>query len=538
MKVRAKARDYFRANKLADAERLYLKILRRNIADVESLQILGTIAYRQKRVDVAEKYFNKALSIAPGNHELFYQLGCISEKKGDLQNACRQFERAIEIKAEFAEPRLALGNCKARIGLLGEAKELYESVVSIHPNHIVARNNLANVLASQGDIEHALPEWRKVLELQPAYHAAHSNYLLALNYLPGCSREEIFRQHTAWGRLVTSALSANSEHRNDPDPDRRIRVGYVSADFRQHSVSYFIESVLKHHNRNKYYVICYSNVVGADMVTRRLLGYADTVRMIENQADDTVFEWIKEDQTDLLIDLSGHTDGNRLPLFARKPAPVQLTYLGYPNTTGLQTIDYRLTDPIADPDESDQEFYTEELVRLQGGFLCYSPPQESPGVAALPMNKAGHPTFGVFNNVAKLTEDAVSVWSDILRSIEGSQLYFKNRAFSDKGTCDRYLELLIKDGITPDRVVFSGLTPEKIQYLESYNHVDIALDSFPYNGTTTTFDALWMGVPVVTLSGDRHAGRVGDAILSRVGLADLVARNKQDYIDIAVSAGG
>ena len=538
MNIRAKARNYFKKNNFADAQRLYLTLLKKDHQDIEALQLLGTIAFRQNRSRDAKKYFIKALSIKPCNHELLYQLGCVSEEVGDIEDACRRFEQAIEIKRDFIDPHLALGICKARQGYLSEAKELYRSLLAMHPNHVVARNNLANVLANQGDIEQALPEWRKVLELQPDYHAAHSNFLLALNYLPGSSRDEIFRQHVAWERSVTCSEPFDRVYRNDTDPDRRIRIAYVSADYRQHSVSYFIESVLKQHDRDRIYVICYSNVTRVDTVTQRLLGYADAVRVITNQDDHIVSEWISEDQIDLLIDLSGHTDGNRLPLFARKPAPVQLTYMGYPNTTGLQSIDYRLTDPVADPDESDQAFHTEELVRIQGGFLCYSPPQESPGVAGPPMMKTGLPTFGVFNNVAKLTEEAIGIWAAILRNIDGSRLFFKNRAFTDKGSCSRYKELLTRAGISHDRISFSGLTPDKNEYLESYNRVDIALDSFPYCGTTTTFDALWMGVPVVTLSGDRHASRVGDAILSRVGLSELVARSKQEYIDIAVSLAG
>lgn len=538
MSIRAKARDYFKGNNLADAQRLYLKILKKDDADIEALQLLGTIAFRQNRPKDAKKYFIKALSIRPYNHELLYQLGCVSENIGDLENACRQFERAIDIKAEFIEPRLVLGNCKSKQGLLGEAVELYRSILALHPDHVIARNNLANVLANQGDIEQALSEWRKVLEFQPVYHAAYSNYLLALNYLPGWSREEVFRQHVAWGSSVMRAASARSQYGNDPDPDRRIRVAYVSADFRQHSVSHFVESILKNHDKERVHVICYSNATKADTVTERLLGYADEVRPIGNRSDDTVLRWIGKDRVDLLIDLSGHTDGNRLPLFARKPAPVQLTYLGYPNTTGLQAIDYRLTDPVTDPDEVDQTFHTEKLVRLQGGFLCYSPPRESPDVAVLPMKRTGFPTLGIFNNVAKLTEETAGVFGSILRKVEGSRLFFKNRAFTDRETCSRYTELLRREGISPERVSFSGLTPDKKEYLESYNCVDMALDSFPYCGTTTTFDALWMGVPVVTLAGDRHAGRVGKAILSRVGLSGLVARSKQEYIAIAVSLAG
>lgn len=538
MNIRAKARNHFKKNNFADAQRLYLTLLKKDHRDIEALQLLGTIAFRQNRPEDAKKYFVKALSINPCNHELLYQLGCVSEEVGDIEDACRRFEQAIEIKRDFIDPRLALGNCMARQGHLTEAKELYRSLLAMHPNHIVARNNLANVLANQGDIEKALPEWMKVLELQPEYHAAYSNYLLALNYQPGWSREEVFRLHVMWGRSVIHAATANRVYGNDPDPGRRIRIAYVSADYRQHSVSYFIESVLKHHDRDRIYVICYSNVARADAVTQRLLGYADAVRVITNQQDHIVSEWIREDQVDLLIDLSGHTDGNRLPLFARKPAPVQLTYLGYPNTTGLQAIDYRLTDSVVDPNESDQAFHTEELVRIQGGFLCYSPPQESPEVVGPPMMKTGLPTFGVFNNVAKLTEEAIGIWAAILRNIDGSRLFFKNRAFADKGTCSRYKELLTRAGISQDRISFSGLTPDKNEYLQSYNRVDIGLDSFPYCGTTTTFDALWMGVPVVTLSGDRHASRVGDAILSRVGLSELVARSKQEYIDIAVSLAG
>ncbi len=537
-KHRMQARARFQNNQLEEAARLYEKVLARNRMDLEALQMLGTIADRQGKWQAAKGYFERGLKASARHHELWYQLGVVNEKLGERESACAHYEKSMQCKADFLEPVLALGNIRAHQGLLEEAKSLYLKVLSINAAHVIARNNLANVLANQGDSEAALEQWQQVLEKAPGYMAAQSNRLLALNYLPDWRNEDIFAAHRAWAQGAVQKLPRTRHSAVQPEPGKKIHVAYVSADFCQHSVAYFIESILKAHDRTAFRITCYSDVRRPDAVSERLQGYVDSFRSIVQQADEVVAQWIQQDQVDILVDLAGHTSGNRLPLFARKPAPVQLSYLGYPNTTGLEEMDYRITDAIADPVGEGEAFYTEKLLRLPGGFLCYRPPDDAPDVNALPAEKEGVITFGVFNNVAKITPQAIQVWAEILRTVEGSRILFKNRHFSDAGTCARYRTLLQAEGVAPERILFSGLTPAKEAYLETYHQVDMALDSFPYNGTTTTFDALWMGVPTITLSGDRHASRVGAAILARLDLDFLIAHSKEEYVRLARELSG
>ena len=534
-KKRSKAQACFNSNQLEAAEQLYLQVLRRNHVDLEALQILGTIAFRQNHLSAAKNYFEKALKTKPNHHELWYQLGCVNDKLGETVTACKQFKTATDFKPDFIDAHLALGNSNAAQGLLGEAKEQYRAVLHQQPDHFVARNNLANVLANQGDTKTALLEWDLVLKQRPDYYSAYSNKLFALNYLTELSQKEIYMQHRTWAEKISSSTCHTKNFNNEVDPHRQLCIAYISADFREHSVAYFIESILKHHFRNTFKLYCYSNVTNPDSVTNKLLAYADEVRQIANQSDQTVANWIRHDKIDILIDLSGHTSGNRLQLLAMKPAPIQITYLGYPNTTGLDEIDYRLTDAIADDNKDDQQFSSEKLLKIPGGFLSYSPPVHTPDVNTLPFLKNSYITFGVFNNVAKITSECIKVWSAILNRVKNSQILFKNKSFSDPETCHRYRELFKNNDIVEDRIIFSGLTMDKYDYLDFYNKIDITLDSFPYNGTTTTCDSLYMGVPTVTLKGDRHASRVGASILHHLGMEHLVTKSHQEYIDIACS---
>lgn len=538
-KKRDKARAFFQNNQLADAEKSYIQLLQRNPLDIEALQILGTITFRQNRLTEAKKYFEQALVVSPQHSEVWYQLGCLNDKvddkTGDKDNAKKQFENAIRFNENFIEARLALGNSEASLGLLGKATEQYQAILAINPKHIIAKNNLANVVANQGNAEEALSLWNQVLQQQPDYYSAYSNKLLALNYLANLSQVDIFKQHTDWAKQQSAVTKANDRFNNTPVTDRTLHIAYVSADFREHSVAYFIDSILKHHSKENFKIFCYSNASNHDTVSERLFSYVDTVRQISHQTDETVANWVRQDKIDILIDLAGHTSGNRLPLFARKPAPIQITYLGYPNTTGLETIDYRLADEITDPAEDNQAFTTEKLLKIPGGFLCYTPPLAAPDVARLPLLKNNYITFGVFNNVAKITPECVKVWSQVLQQVANSKIIFKNKSFSDPDTCLRYQALFEANNISADRLQFSGLTSSKTSYLDFYNQVDITLDSFPYNGTTTTFDSLYMGVPTITLAGDRHASRVGASILHRVEQDNLVATTHQEYIDIAVA---
>jgi predicted O-linked N-acetylglucosamine transferase (SPINDLY family) len=311
-----------------------------------------------------------------------------------------------------------------------------------------------------------------------------------------------------------------------------LRVGYVSGDFRKHSVAYFFEPLLQHHNSNVVETFCYYNNAPVDEMTERLMAASDHWRSIAGITDSDVANLIRNDKIDILVDLSGHTAKNRLLVFAQKPAPIQVTWLGYVNTTGLSEIDYRFTDLIADPIGEADELHSETLVRLANGFQCYKGNKAVHSNSELPFKRRGHITFGSFNNLIKVTPEVIKVWSNILNEVPTSRLLLKG---SQTNYLKNYhLELFKQEGITADRLEYHGRLPSMDDHLELYNAIDIGLDPFPFNGATTTCEALWMGVPVITLLGDRHVGRVGASILTNVGLTDFIAQDIDGYIQLAV----
>jgi protein O-GlcNAc transferase len=303
-------------------------------------------------------------------------------------------------------------------------------------------------------------------------------------------------------------------------------------------VSFFCEPLFAAHDRDQVEVYCYSDVAVADQVTQRIKSAADSWCDCLGLTDEVLAQRIRGDRIDLLVDLSGHTAMNRLSLFARKPAPVQVSWLGYPGTTGLQAMDYRLTDAVADPEGEADRCHSEELYRLPGGFLCYAPPRAAPRVTGLPLAGNGFVTFGSFNNLPKLTAEVLELWAELLRQLPRARLLLKNKFFANALIRQRMLESFGRLGITAERISVLPAEPSIQAHLECYGKVDISLDPFPYNGTTTTFESLWMGVPTVTLSGERHAGRVGTSILTALGLTGHIAATPQQYLDIARGLAG
>jgi protein O-GlcNAc transferase len=318
----------------------------------------------------------------------------------------------------------------------------------------------------------------------------------------------------------------------------RLRIGYVSGDFREHSVAYFVEPLLRGHDRTAVEVFCYADHRLDDAVTERLRGYADQWRPIAGMADDTVGELIRRDAIDVLVDLGGHSAENRLGVFARRAAPVQATWLGYPNTTGLAEIDYRLTDAVADPLGAADAWHAEKLVRVPGCFLCYGMPDVLPDVGALPAEANGFVTFGSFNNLAKVSERTMRLWGRVLDAVPGSRLLLKYRSLADAGTRSVVAEMMTRCGINPGRVEMAGHAASREDHLRMYGRVDVALDTTPYCGTTTTCEALAMGVPVVTLAGDAHVSRVGASLMHAMGLWEMVAKSGEEYVGIAVTLAG
>jgi len=415
-------------------------------------------------------------------------------------------------------------------GRYTEALEYYRQALRVKPDFPKALNNLALCLTDQGDLDEAERTYRHAIKLQPGFAELRSNLLFCLCYRPGYDYRALFDEHCEFGRKLGVAESKRYHTWNiTRDPDRRLRLGYVSPDFRTHSVAYFIESLLAHHDPQEFEVVCYSHVEFEDETTARFKKHAQRWHRTCGMSDDELAAAVHRDGIDILVDLAGHTGGNRLVAFSYKPSPLQFTYLGYPNTTGLDTIDYRITDACADA-QGEDEYYTEKLFRLDGCFLCYTPPRDAPD-AARARDGGAQIMLGSFNTLSKLNPQVIALWSQILHAIPGARLLLKRRALNDPGTRDRIVALFESNGIDRGRLELLDHVETTHDHLALYNRIDICLDTFPYNGTTTTCEALWMGVAVVTLAGAHHAQRVSLSILHALGIEELVARSHEEYIE-------
>ena len=466
----------------------------------------------------------------PSLEPVVLELAEILSQIGREADAEEYYRRLLDTGAGGAVAYNKLGCLCQRMARMAEALEYQRKAVDAQPDRPELWANLARVLIETGDIEQGMALLEKAIDRMPQNWQARSNYLFRLHYLPELDPGKLLREHRRWGQLYAPPGLARTVHQNDPDPDRRLRVGYVSADFRRHSVAYFFESLLDGHDRQDVEVFGYGNVEFRDEVTARLEEKFDHFRDIRHLSDDAAAELIEQDRIDILVDLTGHAGGSRLLVFARKPAPIQVTYLGYPNTTGVEAVDYRLTDALAEAGQAGSDrAYTEELVYLPDGFLCYRPPDFAPCVGPLPADRNDYVTFGSFNNNCKITQTVISLWSDVLRATENSRLLLKLRGGQEPLIRDRYRERFERAGVPRERVEICGWK-DPIEHLQTYGRVDIALDTYPYNGTTTTCEALWMGVPIVSLVGKCHVSRVGLSILTRLGLGFFAASTQKEYV--------
>jgi len=474
----------------------------------------------------------RAAALAPGQTVIWLNLGVTLLELSARDEAVACFCRAVSLEPNRPEARNILGCALLEVGLLGEAKEQLLEALRLKSAYPAAHDNLGRIFRAQGLAVEALAEFRAALAAAPQA-TTHSNLLYALNFAPGLPPAEVYAEHKRWAQIYASPWPSGSRTQGDEhDPERRLRVGYVSPDFVHHAVSYFIEPVLAAHDRYRFEVVCYSNALVPDAVTARLRSLAEPWRDIARLDDEQAAALIRDDKIDILVDLAGHTARNRLLVFARKPAPVQVTWLGYPNTTGLAAIDYRLTDAVSDPSGQTDAWYSEKLFRLPGPFSCYQPPRESPSVAAPPALKNGYITFGSFNHLSKINSAVLDLWAKLLVRVPASRLLLKARGLADPETAARVRAVFARLGVAADRLELRYDDLSVVAHLELYHSVDVALDPFPYNGTTTTCEALWMGVPVVTLAGQTHASRVTASLLTHLGRPEWIACTEDEYIEI------
>ncbi len=390
------------------------------------------------------------------------------------------YHSALALKPDFAKAHSNLGNGLRDQGKLEEAVVAYHAALALKPDFAEAHSNLGNALRNQDKLEEAVAVYRRALELKPDFAKAHSNLIFTMNYDARYTPEEIFAESRDWdARHAASRAERIRPLHNPPNPERRLRVGYVSPDFRAHSVSYFVEPLLTDHDRDAVEVFCYAEVRRPDEITVRFQALADGWRSTIGLTNAEVAERIREDRIDILVDLAGHTANNRLPVFARRPAPVQVNWCGYPNTTGMTAIDYRLTDARADPQGTADALHSETLVRLPDCFLCYAPPPDAPEAAPPPGAGNGHITFGSFNNVTKMRPGTIAAWAQILERVPGAQLMIKSKPLSDEETRRHYLELFAAEGIGAERLDLVSWVPSRSGHLGAYGQIDIALDNLP-----------------------------------------------------------
>ena len=495
----------------------YRKALVLNPNFAEAHSNLGVVLTELGRLEEATAACHKALELKPDLAEAYNNLGNAFKDQGKLKEAVTAYRKALELKPNYPAAHASLGNMFKNQGKLKEAVAAYRKALELKPDYAEAYNNLGNVFKDQGKLEEAVAAYRRALELKPNFAAAHNNLIFGMNYDMRFTKQDIFAESRRWNNVFAMPnISHERTHANNRDPERRLRVGYVSPDFREHSVSYFFGPLITEHDRRSFEVFCYAEVATPDDKTAQFCKLADGWRTTVGMADSAIAERIRDDGIDILVDLAGHTANNRLLVFAERPAPVQVTWLGYPNTTGLSTMDYRLTDAIADPEGDAGTLYTETLVRLPRGFLCFAPAAHAPDIGEPPALAAGHVTFGSFNYLAKVTEEVVEIWANILNHVPRSRMLMKSHPLVDEETRNRYRDMFGAHGIETGRIELHSRVASKSGHLGAYGRVDVGLDTFPYNGTTTTCEALWMGVPVITLCGDRHASRVGTSILTQV----------------------
>ena len=522
----------------AAAETVCRELLRRDAGHAVALHLLGHGLVATGRVAEAVEALVRAAAADAQSPEVRFHLAEAHRLAGNEAAAIDSLRAALRLRPAFPEARVSLGSLCQTAGDYTEAEAQFRAAIDARPDFAQAHYNLGFLLSHVGRHSDAIARYRMAIAIDPDFGFAQENLLYGLNFDPTQTIASITADHRAWGaRLAGVARAGGGGIACSRDPARRLRVGYLSPDFRGHSVAYFFEPLLARHDRGQVEAWCLYAGTAADATNARLRGLSDRWIDCAQMTDDELARRIRAEGIDILVDLAGHTRGNRLAVFARRPAPIQVTWLGYPTGTGFDAIDYRLTDGIVDPpDEASPG--AETLVRLPHSYYCYRPPVESPPVGALPALAAGHVTFGSFNHTAKCSDATLALWGRLLSRLPGARLKLKSRNLAEEGMRAHFRARLAGVGVAAERVSLVGWEAATANHLAHYDTVDIGLDTWPYNGATTTCEALWMGVPVVTLAGNTHASRMGASILAAAGAADLVTTTPDAYVDRCVALAG
>lgn len=535
--------------------------------DAETQHLLGSVLLEAQRGEEAALSFRRAIALQPGWADAHCKLGSALLLQGQYKDATNCFAHALALQPNLAEAHNGLGTCQCHLGLLaaavgsfrqalaiqpdlahvqvnlgnvlreqqqwGEAQACYRAALQQCPDMPEALNNLGSLCMAQGDTTEAARCFEQALQARPDWALAHHNRLFCLTHDENLSPAQVFAAHRAFGQRY-DGLWPGSRHRNTPDPHRPLRVGFISGDLRKHPVAHFMEPVWAALNRHTLVLWAYANHPAEDEASARLRAHTQGWRMVAGWSDEALAAQIAADQMDVLIDLSGHTAHNRLLALARKPAPVQATWLGYPNTTGLRAIDYLICDRYNAPHGLYEHLYVEQFARLPSA-TTFAHPADAPAPNALPAQQRGYLTFGSFNRPSKLGEGVIATWCRVLHALPDARLLLA--PVDDAAQAAQCVERFARHGIAAHRLSFHPRLPLR-DYLALHHEVDMLLDTWPYTGGTTTYHALWMGVPVLTLRGPSRVQCQSAAALARLGLADWIADTPDDWVALALHKAG
>lgn len=496
----------------------------------EGFNNAGTILYEWRRFAEAIPEFERAIQLKPDYVEAHLNLANAYLGQREFARAAAVSAEAVRLKPNRADAHVILGAVLLEQNKIEEASRECHAALALNPKHADAHNNLAIALKLQGRIEEAIASFRAAVHYNPRYAVAHSGLLFTQLNHPDYDARTQLAEHRRWEAAHAAGLPVATTHPNSRDPNRRIRVGYVSADLCNHVVGRNVFPLFRHHDHARFEVFAFANVFEPDGLTAQLRSYCDHWEDIVTLDDAALAALVQKHEIDILVDFHLHTNHNRLLAFARKPAPVQVTFAGYPGTTGLTAIDYRLTDPYLDPPGTHDEFYAERSIRLPHSFWCLDPLDLRPAPAPRTRSPNQALIWGSLNNPTKINSTLLGWWAKILHATQPSRLLALAYNESDR---QRVRAALVAHGVEGDRVEFVP-GQSRLDYLNTYSRCDIILDTYPYNGHTTGCDALWMGVPIVSLAGETAVSRAGLSLLSNVGLPELVATTPDDYVRIAV----
>lgn len=509
----------------------YRKALSINPNHADTYANLGSTLILNSQFDEAEKNCKKAILLDPNQALAYYNLGNIYKNTNELEKAKKNYERTLKINPKNFLALCNLGNIFQETAQYIEAIKYYKKAIEIKPDFAEAFNNIGNSYRKIGKMKDAELNYRNALKYKENFPAAYSNLLFLQSYIlvdPDLHRNEA-RNFAKISRKDIKKPFSDWIYEQKPDV---LRIGFVSGDFFNHPVGFFLDSFLSELKNLNVELFAYSNNYYEDNFTNRLKKNILNWRKIYNMSDKEASELIHKDNLNILIDLSGHTAKNRLPIFIYKPSPIQLTWLGYWATTGISEIDFFLGDPFVTP-ENEKQHFEEKIFNLPETFACFSEPNFDIKVKNLPALSNGNITFGCFNDIGKMTDEVVKARAEILNSVKNSKLFLKNKQLNTSSVRDIVLDRFSSHNISSDRIILEGSSPRE-KYLETYNKIDFALSPFPYGGVTTTVEGLWMGVPALTMKGDRYISHVGESIAVNVGLSDWVAKDVNDYINKAI----